>query len=275
MTLFGASGKLVVLGEYAVVDGGTALVSAVAHGVECEVHPHPQRLIETPDGDDRFARAALDAVNAPAGRYVFRGRHPLQTSEKPGFGGSAAAVVAGLRAGGFEGDASALTRLGITVHRAVQGSGSGVDVAAAAFGSGLRFQDGSASPVALPEPVVVYAGKSAKTGPRIATWNTWTGRAQFVEDSNGWVEAFHSDPVRVTRTAWRGLCAMAREAGILYQTPAIDTIVAEAEALGGAAKPSGAGGGDSVIAFVDDRARFQARLTVHGIAVLPVVFERG
>ncbi|MCB9678619.1 MAG: hypothetical protein H6737_26185 [Alphaproteobacteria bacterium] len=265
-----ASGKLVLLGEYAVVDGGTALVLAVAHGVRCTVHPAAVRSVETPTGDDRFVTAALDAVGAPPARYVFTDREPLDTRSKPGFGGSAAAVVAALRAGGFAGSIDALVALGIHVHRAVQGSGSGVDVAAAAYGGGLRFRDGSCARQALPTPVVVYSGQSAKTGPRVDAWRAWPGRAAFVAESDALVEAFADDPVAATRAAWRLLCGMAEAAGIAYRTPAIDRIVALAEGMGGAAKPSGAGGGDSVVAFVPDPAGFAARVASDGLDVLPV-----
>ena len=85
-----APGKLVLLGEYAVVDDGPAIVAAVDRGVRCRVRPG--RGCSTP-GDDRFVRAALDG--APAAHYTFEDVRPVHgIAGKPGFGGSAAATVA-------------------------------------------------------------------------------------------------------------------------------------------------------------------------------------
>ena len=273
-----ASGKLVLLGEYAVVRGGPALVTAVAHGATCTVHPAVHRTIQTPMGDDRFVRAALDAVNAPPARYVFTNRAPLDTPGKPGMGGSAAATVAALRAGGFAGSTAELCALGIQVHRAVQGSGSGVDVAAAALGGGLVFRAGRATPRELPNPVVIYTGASARTGPRVEAYQRWAdahpaAHDRFQSDSAALVEQFAHDPVVATRAAWRLLCGLAEQAGIAYRTPAIDPLVAHAEAAGGAAKPSGAGGGDCVVAFVPDAPAFSEACRTRGFAVLEVKFD--
>ena len=56
-----APGKLFLVGEYAVLDGAPAVVAAVDRGVRCEAWPGGEGLrIETPTGDDRFARPALE-----------------------------------------------------------------------------------------------------------------------------------------------------------------------------------------------------------------------
>ena len=54
-----APGKLMIAGEYAVLDGAPALVLAVDRGVKCSVTPADTLSISTPDGDDRFVRPAL------------------------------------------------------------------------------------------------------------------------------------------------------------------------------------------------------------------------
>ena len=56
-------------GEYAVLDGAPALVQAVSAGVTCQVTAHPHLRIDTPDGDDRFVRAALEEIGAPSAHY--------------------------------------------------------------------------------------------------------------------------------------------------------------------------------------------------------------
>jgi hypothetical protein len=67
-------GKLVLLGEYAVLDGAPAVVLAVDRGVVVEGAPGGGGLhIETPDGDDRFVRPALAGT---AGRWRGTGGSP-------------------------------------------------------------------------------------------------------------------------------------------------------------------------------------------------------
>lgn len=241
-------GKLVLLGEYAVLDGAPALCLAVAHGVRCVRTPGPL-AIHTPTGDDRFVRAALEAIAAPPACYTFADHQPFDLPGKPGMGGSGAAVVAALLAGGFTAEPDALTARGIQIHRQVQGSGSGIDVATSAYGGGIRFQADHVEPIALPTPVVIWAGNSASTGPRVGRYRDLAERTGFVDESTALVDAFCGDPVDTARQAYRLLCSMAERAGLAYRTPTIDAIVAEAEALGGGAKPSGAGGGDAVVAW--------------------------
>ena len=86
--------KLVLIGEYTVLDGAPAAVLAINRGVRCEVLPGSG--IVTPDGDTRFVAPALE--HAPEARYRFSSWNPVDLPGKPGFGGSAAAwllVLAG------------------------------------------------------------------------------------------------------------------------------------------------------------------------------------
>lgn len=260
-----APGKLVVVGEYAVVDGAPALVLAIDRGVSCEIRSVDGSLrIDTPDRDDRFVRPALEGR---AGHYVFGAWNPVDLPGKPGFGGSAAACVAACVAAGRDpADAFA-------IHHEVQGSGSGVDVAAAVHGGMIRFAGGRATPVAPVHPIVVYSGASAKTGPRVQAYRAWDARAAFVQESAALVHAFHDDPVGVLAEAGALLCAMAEAAGLAYRTPGLDRIADLARAHGGAAKPSGAGGGDCAIALFDDPdagEAFAAACAAAGLPPIPV-----
>ena len=239
-----APGKLVIVGEYAVVDGGPALVLAIDRGVRCDVLRRDGPLrIETPDGDARFVRPAL---RDQPGHFVFGAWNPVDLPGKPGFGGSAAACVAACVAAGRPvSDAFA-------IHHTVQGSGSGADVAAAAHGGMIRFERGEARPVPPVQPVVVYSGESARTGPRVQAYRAWADRRDFVRRSAELVDAFHDDPVRTLHEAGALLRAMAEAAELAYRTPGLDRIEALARAHGGAAKPSGAGGGDCAVALFND-----------------------
>ncbi len=268
-----APGKLVLVGEYAVLDGGGAIVAAVNRGVSCTVTVPAhlgvgqlgiahQRIV-TP-GDDRFVRAAL--AGAPVGTYTFADWNPVDLGgQKPGFGGSAAAVVAAVVAAGLP------AARAYAAHAEVQGSGSGVDVFASLLGGIRRFPEADSQDVAL--PLAIWSGQSAQTGPRVEQYRRWAGHTAFVYASGALVAGFAADPVGATREAYALLRAMARDAGIAYDTPAHARIAALATDYGGAAKPSGAGGGDIAVAIVPDpeaRARFAARVAAEGLWPIPV-----
>ncbi len=264
-----APGKLVLMGEYAVLDGAPALVLAVHRGVGCHVERGGQGLrIDTPTGDDRFVRAALEAVAAPPGRYGFFDLDPCPSEGKPGFGGSAAATVAAVLAGGGQGPEA------FAIHHRVQGSGSGIDVAASLHGGLLRFEGGAVRSLPPVEPVVVYSGQSAETGPRVRAYRGWSvGREAFVQASTTLVDRFAAEPIQALTEAAALLADMAQAAGIAYLTPGLERIAALAREHGGAAKPSGAGGGDCAVALLpspQQRAAFEASCRAEGLVVIPV-----
>jgi phosphomevalonate kinase len=266
-----APGKLVLMGEYAVLDGAPALVLAVHRGVGCRVEPGPDRLlIETPGGDARFVRAALEAVAAAAARYTFFDLDPCHLPGKPGFGGSAAATVAAVLAGGGAGPEA------FAVHHQVQGGGSGVDVAASLHGGLIRFQGGRAEPLPVVEPLVVFSGQSAVTGPRVQRYREALGardRAAFVQASTELVDHFSTQPLAAMAQAGELLADMAQRAGIAYLTPGLARIAALARSFGGAAKPSGAGGGDCAVALLPDpdaSRAFVGACDAEGLVVISV-----
>ncbi len=256
-----APGKLVLVGEYAVLDGAGAVVAAVDRGVEC--HVSDGEGISTP-GDDRFVRAALRG--APPAHYAFRDWNPVDGIDgKPGFGGSAAATVVATLAAGFPGSQA------MGVHAAVQGGGSGVDVFASLHGGVRRFPDGA--PLAHLPLVAVWSGQSAATGPRVARYLVWDGRSTFVDASRRLVAGFGEDPRGAIVEAYARLREMATRAGIDYDTPAHAAIAALAARFGGAAKPSGAGGGDVAVALFPDedaRAGFVQACTAAGLVPIAV-----
>jgi len=275
--VFRAPGKLVLVGEYAVLDGAPAVVAAVDRGVACAVSPAPERRIETP-GDARFARATLEALDAPPARYRFSDWNPSPTATKAGLGGSAATVVcAALAARALRGerpDASALFRAAAAIHRAVQDAGSGVDVAASAWGGVVWFQEGDATPLQVEvRPVVVWSGRSARTGPRVKAYLRWRDRTRFVTAATEITHRFVTDPVGALGASRRLLEEMAEAAGLSYRTPELDHIAALAREHGGEAKPSGAGGGDCAVALFPDleaAGGFREACLRSGHPVLPV-----
>lgn len=263
-----APGKLVIAGEYAVLDGAPAWVAAVDRGVRCEVFTAEGVEIVTP-GDARFVRAALH--DAPAARYQFSDSNPVTgLSAKPGFGGSAAATVAATVAAGRP------AAWAYDVHRRVQGGGSGIDVYASLNGGLRRFVAGSDPfPAVDPPPLAaVWSGQPALTGPRVALYQAWAGRERFVAESAALAEAFLGNPVRVLRENYALLRWMARGAGLAYDLPAFGEIDRLAAQFGGAAKPSGAGGGDVAVALFPDAAARDA-FTRACPAAIPVAVAAG
>lgn len=271
-----APGKVVLLGEYAVLDGAPAVVAAVDSGVQVAWEPGDSVRILAPD--DRFVRPALQAVDAPSGTWTFSPWRPVPTATKAGLGSSAAATVVAVRAGlearGGRPRPEEVLAIARDVHHRVQGSGSGVDVAASAIGGVIRFEEGLVQPVRSPTPVVVWSGRSAATGPRVERYLAWTdGRSRFVAESRDLVDRFQADPLAALERACRILEGMTERAGIDWWTDALRAIVDLARRCGGAAKPSGAGGGDSAVALFPTVAAeqlFRERCAQAGWAVLPL-----
>jgi len=265
-----APGKLVLVGEYAVLDGGPAVVLAIDRGVECVVHAATELVIETPDGDTRFVAPAL--AGSPVAHYRFSAWNPVDLPGKPGFGGSAAACVAACIAGGRPGEEA------LTIHAEVQGGGSGIDVRAALAGGMIRVEGEHTRPLPPVLPSVIFSGASARTGPRVSRYLAWADRTGFISASREAASAFTSDPMGALETNLAALQAMARAAGLDYLTSPLARIVQLAREHGGAAKPSGAGGGDCAVALFPDMAAqraFEAACQVEGFVPIPVSIAPG
>ncbi len=241
MSIFAkAPGKLVVLGEYAVLDGAPALVLAVdryaeaaigrAAGPDCELQiswpdPEVRRFaVEAPSGVslvDLVRAAGVDASSrVPAWRARLDSSAFFEGRAKLGLGSSAAALcafagawAAYCRRAGHDVPTPELRSL-IDLHRAFQGgSGSGLDVAASFSGGVIEYRlDAARLPrvgsVQLPNSVGfagIFAGKSASTPEFVAHYRAW--------------KAEHPDRAARELRALRGIaeagCAAARrgEAG--------------------------------------------------------------
>ncbi|MER7578031.1 hypothetical protein [Streptomyces sp. NPDC126514] len=161
-----APGKLVVIGEYAVLYGERALVAAVNAGIECCSRPRPEGwwlsapdlgidapLDKAPDAPGGRLLAAAAAAGAaaypdiPPQHLTVRG-HGDGANRKTGLGCSAASTVAILgcfAAASGHGLADPRTRadlfdLALRTHRAHQhGRGSGIDVAGSVYGGWLAY----------------------------------------------------------------------------------------------------------------------------------------
>jgi phosphomevalonate kinase len=171
-------------------------------------------------------------------------------------------------------------------HRAWQGGlGSGADVAVSVYGGVLQYsRPGGAPPLARRLPgglpgltLVVFSSAEAA-----ATTRQISGVRAFAEVSpaaytalltpiraaadrfvESLVTARPRDTVAATRAAAQALAALGEAAAVPIVTPAFARAGVLAAELGGAAKPSGAGGGDVGVALFTEAAAadsFAARL---------------
>jgi len=202
-----APGKLVILGEYAVLSGAPALVMAVDRYAQARIAPSRDRRTHF---EARLAERTKVSVaageptgyalvdNVLAGARAFAAAPPWTGSldssgffaggTKLGLGSSAAALCAWAgawaayaRAHGAQVPAPTAASL-IALHRAFQrGAGSGLDVATAFMGGVIRYElDGAAAPrigsVRLPNGVGfagVFAGSSASTPDLVGRYHAW------------------------------------------------------------------------------------------------------
>jgi phosphomevalonate kinase len=286
-----APGKAMLFGEYAVLDGAPAVVAAVDRYAVA-------RLASDGEAPSPFVAAALRRALervAAAGRAAPAGLPLVDTSalraggRKLGLGSSAAATVAAygavLRAAGLALDEKATIYTACAAaHAEAQGAaGSGADVAAAVLGGVLAFTVGAPStkiawPAAV-EVTLIDTGVAASTGDRVARWRALAAERPdvhraLVEKMAALGRAFLAGPrldaVEPVR-AWNdALDELARAIDLEVVTPAHRRIAERARAVGGAAKPSGAGGGDLAVCFTppDATGRLRAVLASEGFDVL-------
>ncbi len=180
MITVSAPGKLMLLGEHAVVYGYPCLVTAVNKRltVTMEQTNDGKVVIDAPQSPDtRFVEEAIKQGTAAWG-IRHHGLRIATTSElgNYGLGSSAAATVATLKALAvlFQKDVSdrELFELGRQVVIAVQGNGSGFDVAAAVWGGAVYFAEGGniIEPIEAEDlPLMIaYSGVKADTTSLIA-----------------------------------------------------------------------------------------------------------
>jgi phosphomevalonate kinase len=320
-----APGKLVLAGEYAVLEGETALVAAVSRRLRLSSAGTAAASTalrggsEPPAGDWRGnpqispeIRLALEAAARRAGVTLpsFPSM-PFETDNgallhpsgaKLGLGSSAAGAVVAA-AWVFDGAGrdladpavrDAVFAAAFEGHRAVAPRGSGADVAASTYGGVLEFVPAS-SPAALPtvrgvapssaaQISVVWTGTSVRTSELVSAVHELRERNASRYDAC--IDHVRRG-ARAMRSAWQGNDAAAlvdgarehgealRALGEAAGAPLVDERLAHiaslAAAAGGAAKASGAGGGDVAVAvFAEKQPReaFEKCATEAGFSVV-------
>lgn len=182
-----AHGKVILLGEHAVVHGHLALAAAIDRGVRAAARPaDADRLHVTPwgvevaadpDAEDPLSRAFAAVLETlPGGRPPLRVDARVELPGGAGLGCSAALGVAILAAAtdavGAPAGPAALAERSLAWERVFHGNPSGVDNATAAFGGVLAFRRGEApTPIAPGRPldlVVAHGGTASSTKAMVA-----------------------------------------------------------------------------------------------------------
>jgi phosphomevalonate kinase len=276
-----APGKVMLAGEYAVLDGSPSLVMAVdryAYAVATDAHELSERDgWLTPELDAALTLARQESLVATSISARVRPATLFDGTRKLGLGSSAAMCVAGLvaavAASGMEPSEpdvrSRVMRVALRGHRTAQGGGSGLDVLASTIGGVFCTAIHDGQPVQI-EPLrfpvgacwrVLWTGEPVSTRAFVArvrelahcdreSYRTLMGRLRA--EAERFRDALRNDDARslvqAVGATGNTMDALGQRAGIPIVTDAMRALMARAEALGCAVKPSGAGGGDIVLA---------------------------
>ncbi|MFT7653665.1 MAG: phosphomevalonate kinase [Candidatus Azotimanducaceae bacterium] len=274
---FQAPGKVVVWGEYAVLEGAPACVMAIDRYANVSVQRaeniqlsasgfQSDPVTKTDPGWSRAPVAQLTETilsawgysQYPEGVQIHQDSSAFHDARgrKLGIGSSAAVCVALYR--GLAELLNKKTSLAeaIELHRAFQqGSGSGLDVAASWLGGTIRFQQGDAVAKTWPDDLnfcVVFTGQSASTYAQVHAFSSWREKA----DTHTLAELVACSQALDEKFTYQKLERYIHQLRQLDRAAKLNIFTPEHEALSDLAqrceiiyKPCGAGGGDIGMAF--------------------------
>jgi phosphomevalonate kinase len=301
-----APGKLFLIGEYAVLDGGPAVLAAVNRYASAQFMPGMSPLSTLVGEAVAGAKAEIGEAAAalPPGSVLVDTEDFQQSGQKIGLGSSAAAAVAATGAlfecAGIpvEQHRERIHAVARNAHHTVQGGrGSGADVAVAVHGGLVRFERSktgvtSVQPMTPPSGlriVVFWTGASASTIgmiegiERLAKAKPSVYReiiGSLREIALRFIEEMHAGSATgavaaASRYAKR-LAVLGEAASLPIVTDPFVRASDLARELGGAAKPSGAGGGDIGVAMfaTPESARLFARALPKPLTPLDIDLDR-
>jgi mevalonate kinase len=271
-------GKVILVGEHAVVHGHAALAAGLSRGVAAEARPGRGRLavpawsLEAEAGDGspvgRALAALLDRMEARELDFVADARIPARA----GVGSSAALAVALARAaavstgktGGPHGGSTLIEAAVAAAEAVFHGTPSGIDAAAAMTGAVgcFRRADGwRAISVARPLTLCVgLSGRPRDTAAQVAAVARLRERLRATDQVLAALGTLADDAaVALERGDAEALGPMLDLAhGLLaalgLSSPELEALVAAARAAGArGAKLTGAGGGGAAIALAPGR----------------------
>ena len=281
---FSAPGKLVIAGEYAVLHGHEALAVSVNRHATITLSPALSMtcnnevincvLLEFKSRRIPLSPCAI-AIDTSS---LHLGSSPI--SPKLGLGSSAAIVVALTKAllsqPKEEAPEALQLEIALGAHkRFTSGLGSGIDIATSFFGGAIRFKTGTrftpeiskcALSLDATSLITVYTGRSQSTNiflKRVAS-AAQSCQSQYERAILGIAMATRGIINNMTHSEsanFVNLCSAVKEhnvamkalgslAGVDIISDAHSQIAEIAERYNGAAKPSGAGGGDIALCFI-------------------------
>ncbi len=294
-----APGKLIVTGEYAVLDGAPAIVVAVDRRAIA-------RRNAIPRGSSPFLLAVADEIAARQGASSPAARAALEISVdsaafydrliKLGLGSSAAVTVAATALALETADRDEILAVALAAHARAQGPrgarGSGADIAASVHGGTIVFSlpgGGAACRVerrrwpASVSLVPFFTGKPADTpqlvasleAARAANRTAVDAALSAIGDASRAACVALSAPADIATVALIGAIALAANAmdrlalvtGIDLVPGCVTAARSALVRLGGTAKTTGAGAGDVGIAVIP--------ATVDGTVVTRLLIEAG
>ena len=291
-----APGKVVLWGEYAVLEGAPAAVLAVDRYARCTVETSEVWQFSALGFDAPQARFSVLPLAPPAEESATLAWHVLRdlpntaplaiamdtgafyrSGIKLGLGSSAALCVAVQAALAALNGSQPDFQQALAAHRQLQGGkGSGVDVAASFHGGCLRFQNGAVQPHGdpLPNYRFVWVGKPARTGPkldRFAAYLARGNRAALTTLAHCSERLFQNTTTDRMREYVDALHALDTDADLgIYSLPHRNA-ERTAESNGLIYKPCGAGGGDVGLVVAESpepMERFAEEAQAQGLVVL-------
>jgi phosphomevalonate kinase len=182
----------------------------------------------------------------------------------------------------------------LCAHRIAQGGGSGIDVAASAFGGVLRFRLPSegviplTAPFALPSSLVVRVWSStsaAATSSMLAGVNALKNDRpdeyrRVIDALAGAATAAIEAPtaeayIAAMRRQLDGLAELGRLAQVPIVTPEVAELDRTAKRAGGAILPSGAGGGDIVLMLTEGPPSSELQSAGEKLGLVPLPLTLG
>jgi phosphomevalonate kinase len=271
-------GKVLLAGEYAVLEGHPAVVMAVGKYATARLAAEPQEL-------SPFLEAARKLVGTEAAERLARvvvDTSAFYQGEKLGLGSSAAATVAAVRLALPEARLEEIHRLAHLAHAEAQGArgsrGSGADIAACVWGGTLEVRRDREPPSVKRLPdlrhfSLVSAGMPADTVTLVghiralrerdpqAHASLLEGLGAVAVSLAAALQAGDQDAaVRAISDGHLAMAALAERSGAHLIPPAFEEVRGLAHMCGGATKTTGAGGGDLLLAVFPEAnalARFQ------------------
>ena len=303
MNTVSAPGKMLLGGEYAVLFGAEAVVTSVNR------RAHARWLPKGPRESSVIVREVLRAARDPLSkRNIALSDAAWVSVQSSGFKigklklglGSSAAVAAGATGAIFEAHGlpirdhqTEILQTSLAGHRAAQdGKGSGADVAAAVMGGTILYRMNEPPRRVSVRGIhigVVFSGRSVSTQQMIEKIDIFKEREpnvyravmdELILCAGSMSQAFRADKPREiiesARAYGESMERLGRAAGVGIVAKEHRCAMTLAEEIGGAAKPSGAGGGDIAVAFFDSEAalhEFQIQCLRHELTPLDITAD--